>query len=145
MRRSMQSRSGVRPAIVLGLLFGLSACALIDRRTFDPSPEVEPMPVAAAAPIKTDARTPLMTIDYATPDPNYRDLLGVAVRAAESRSRQVQYDVVAAVPKLTPDAPSRALEVMRAIAAERVPAGRIHLGLRAESGLSAPQVRVYIR
>ncbi len=136
--------AGFRAVVPFALLLSLSACKLIDQHTFDPSPEEEPLPVAAA-PIKTDARAPLIAIDYATPSPNYRDLLRVAVRAAESRSRQVQYDVVAAVPKLLPGAPPQALEVMRAIAAEGVPAARIHLGLRAEPGLSATQVRIYVR
>ena len=45
-----------------------------------------------------DPRTPLVTIDYATPNPDYQDLLRFAVRAAETRAPGVQYDVIAMLP-----------------------------------------------
>src|SRR5689334_15330067 len=74
----------------------LGGCQLVDQKTFAPSPEAGPpgAPVAATRP-RGDTRVPLVVIDYATPDPSYRDLLRLAVRAAEARSRVVQYDVVA--------------------------------------------------
>lgn len=132
---------------LLPLLAGLalSACTLIDQRTFAPSPEAEPIPSAPAAPIRADTRTPLITIDYATPNPNYRDLLRLAVRAAESRNPAVQFDVVGAVQELRSSAPPETLEVMRAIIANGVPAARVHLGISTDSSLSAIQVRVYVR
>ena len=40
---------------------------------------------------------------------------------------------------------TRATGVMRAIMRDRVPASRIHLGLRADPSLASSQVRVYVR
>ncbi len=123
----------------------VAGCTLIDQRTFAPSPEEEPIPVARTTPARLDARTPLVTVDYTTPSPNYKDLLRLAVRTAESRSGAVQYDVVAVTPELQSSAPPQALDIMRGIIAEGVPAARVHLGMRADSALSAAQVRVYVR
>ena len=132
---------------VVGVLaaLALSACSLIDQRMFAPSPEEEPIPVVPVAHAPVEPRTPLITVDYAIPAPNYRDLLRLAVRAAESRSNSVQYDLVAAEPDIKTGVPSQAFEIMRAMMAEGVPAARIHLGLRGEPALTAVQVRVYIR
>jgi hypothetical protein len=88
-----------------------------------------------------------VTIEYETGNPNYREMLGYAVRAAEARSHAVQYDVVAIV-RSAGDATQgtdRAAEVMRAIIAERVPELRVHLGLRMDPAIPAGQVRVYVR
>lgn len=125
--------------------FLLTGCTLIDQRTFAPSPEEEPIPVVRGAPVQFDSRAPLVTIDFATPSPNYRDLLRLAVRAAESRNGAVQYDVAAVTPALQSSVPPQALDIMRAIMAEGVPAARIHLGMRADAAVSATQVRIYVR
>ena len=131
------------PLLACGLM--LTGCTLIDQRTFAPSPEEEPIPVARTAPVAPTGRPALVTIDYAAPAPNYRDLLRLAVRAAEARNPNVQYDVVAVTPTLEADAPPQAVEVMRAIVAERVPTARVHLGVRADAAVAAVQVRVYVR
>jgi hypothetical protein len=94
-----------------------------------------------------DSRTPLVTIDYTVPAPDYSELLHGAVRAAESRDADVQYDVIS-VMKDTAEAAEgqeRAKGVMRAIMRDRVPPSRIHLGLRTDPTLSASQVRIYVR
>ena len=67
------------------------------------------------------------------------------MRAAESRNGTVQFDVVAVTPALEDGAPPQAVEVMRAIVAERVPAARVHLGVRSDLAVTAVQVRVYVR
>jgi len=128
----------------------LAGCALVDQRTFAPAPEAKAAPAAAQpapAPVKMDARTPLVSIDFAGPTPTYQELLGYAVRAAETRDRDVQYDVVSMVPKAADAAAGQrdAADVMRAIMREGVPPARIHLGLRADPTLSGPEVRVYVR
>jgi hypothetical protein len=131
--------------VVLALL-SFTGCTLIDRRTFAPSPEAKAQP-APAAPVVLDTRTPLVTIDYTVASPDYGELLHDAVRAAESRDADVQYDVVS-VMKDTADASTgqeRATGVMRAIMRDRVPASRIHLALRTDPTLAANQVRVYVR
>ncbi len=131
---------------VLLALLSFTGCTLIDRRTFAPSPEAKAQPTADK-PVVLDTRTPLVTIDYTVPSPEYGELLHAAVRAAESRDADVQYDVVS-VMKDTGDASTgqeRATGVMRAIMRDRVPASRIHLALRTDPMLAANQVRVYVR
>ena len=131
--------------VVLALL-SFTGCTLIDRRTFAPSPEAKAQP-AAQAPVVLDTRTPLVTIDYTVPSPDYGELLHDAVRAAQSRYPDVQYDVVSVL-KDTGEASAgqdRATGVMRAIMRDGVPAARIHLALRTDPALAASQVRVYVR
>ena len=131
------------------LLLLLSGCALVDQDTFAPAPEPPPPPVAApsAPAVPMDPRRPLLVIDYATPGPNFDEPLRFAIRSAESRARRVQYDVIAVAPTLNQAtaAQQQAVSVMRAIMSSRVPANRIHLGLRAEPWQVAIQVRVYVR
>jgi hypothetical protein len=132
--------------VVLALLT-FTGCTLIDQKTFAPSPEAKAQPVAARAPVALDARRPLVTIDYTIPFPDYAELLQYGVRAAEARDPNVQYDVIAVL-KDTSEAAvgqERAAGVMRAIMRDRVPASRIHLGLRTDPTLAASQVRVYVR
>jgi hypothetical protein len=126
-----------------------AGCKLIDQTTFAPAPEARPAAPApqAAIPVKTDPRTPLAVIDYSTPNPAYRELLGYVVRAAQARDRNVQFDVVAATPSVTQVgvAQSQAGEVMRSMMADGIPASRLHLGLQTDPALIANQVRVYVR
>jgi hypothetical protein len=127
--------------LAAGLL--LAGCKLIDQTTFAPSPEE---PAKSEAP-KADPRTPLITIGYVTPDPNYQEILRYAVRAAETRVPGVQYDVVAMLPAGADAAAGqqRVAEVMRDIMAQGVPASRVQLGLRAAPAGGAQEVRVYVR
>ena len=135
------------------LLAGLSltGCKLIDQTTFAPAPEATPAQVTLP---RIDKRSPLVTIGYDQPNPQYQEMLGYAVHAAEARNAAVQYDVFAVVPaKGTPAqqvqaagaAQQDALGVMKAIMALGVPAARIHLGVRSDPAIGANQVRVYVR
>jgi len=128
-------------------LLCFSGCTLIDQRTFAPSPEAKAQPGPAQAPVVVDSRIPLVTIDYTVPSPEYGELLHAAVRAAESRDADVQYDVVSVLRDTNEasEGQARATGVMRAIMRDRVPASRIHLALRADPTLAASQVRVYVR
>lgn len=132
--------------VVLALL-SFTGCTLIDQRTFAPSPEAKADPAPPPAPVVLDARTPLVTIDYTIPSPDYAELLHYAVHAAEARDADVQYDVVSVLKDTAEVAAGQehAIGVMRAIMRERVPATRIHLGVRADPALAASQVRVYVR
>jgi DNA-binding IclR family transcriptional regulator len=126
----------------------LAGCALVDQRTFAPAPEAKAQAQAAApAPVRVDARQPLVTIDFSGPAPQYEELLRYAVRAAETRDRGVQYDVVGMLPSATDAAAGQAdaAQVMRAIMLAGVPAARIHLGLQADPSLTGREVRVYVR
>ena len=132
---------------VLLALFSFTGCTLMDQRTFAPSPEAKAQPAPPLPPVVIDTRTPLVTIDYTQPSPDYAQLLHAAVRAAESRYADVQYDVISVLPG-TSDAQEgqeQATGVMRAIMRDHVPASRIHLGLRTDPALAVSQVRVYVR
>jgi hypothetical protein len=138
-------------ALALPAFAGLACagCAVVDQDTFASAPEAKPAAATVAAPAaapRIDPRTPLISIDYTTPNPDYREMVRYAVRAAEARG-PVQYDVVAVVKSddESTAAQERAGQVMRAIMAERVPPARIHLGLRAAPSLPNPQIRVYVR
>ena len=124
-----------------------TGCALVDQRTFAPAPEAKAQPAPPPAPVVIDTRTPLVLIDYTIPSPDYAELLHYAVIAAEKRNADVQYDVVAVTSDATDAAlaQGRAIGVMKAIMRDRVPADRIHLGLRTDPTLTAGQVRVYVR
>jgi hypothetical protein len=137
--------------MVLMAGLSLTGCKLIDQTTFAPAPEAKP--VQAVLP-NLDSRTPLVTIGYELPNPQYQEMLGYAVHAAEARDAGVEYDVVAVVPaKNAPvfqiqaaiQAQQDAVGVMKAIMALGVPASRIHLGARADASINANQVRVYVR
>lgn len=132
------------PALVALLSF--TGCTLIDQRTFAPSPEAKAQPTPPPAQI-LDKRTPLVTIDYTVPAPDYAELLHYAVRAAEKHDAEVQYDVISVLKTASEGAvgQERATGVMRAIMRDRVPSSRIHLGLRTDPALAASQVRVYVR
>jgi len=135
----------VLPVVVALLSF--TGCTLIDQKTFAPAPEAKAQPAPPQAPVVLDTRTPLVTIDYTVGSPDYGELLHDAVRAAEARDADVQYDVVSVVKDTAEarDGQERAIGVMRAIMRDRVPETRIHLGLRTDPALAASQVRVYVR
>ncbi len=134
----------MRAIWTLAAVLLLAGCTLVDQQTFAPSPEEK---AAAQAPPKPDPRTPLVTIGYTTPNPNYQDVLRFAVREAETRAPSVQYDVIAMLPggSDVPTAQQRATQVMRAIMAQNVAASRIHLALRSEPAGETPEIRVYVR
>jgi ABC-type glycerol-3-phosphate transport system substrate-binding protein len=134
------------------LLLALAGCTLIDQTTFAPSPEATTRP--APPPPKMEARAPLIVISFASAPPDYADPLRQAVRAAQARKPDIIYDVVGVAPARG-DAVAQAdgllvssdnaSAVMRALIADGVPAARIHLGARTEAGLTAREVRVYVR
>jgi hypothetical protein len=131
--------------VVLALL-SFTGCTLIDQTTFAPAPEAK----AQSAPpqvVVLDTRTPLVTIDYTVPSPDYAELLHDAVYAARARDANVQFDVVAVLKDTSEIAAGQehATGVMRAIMRDQVPAARIHLGVRTDPALAASQVRVYVR
>jgi len=136
-----------RVAAVFLAMLSFTGCALIDQRTFAPSPEAKAQPAPPPPTVAVDARTPLVTIDYTVAAPDYAELLHYAVRAAEARGGDVQYDVISVLQTTSEAAvgQERATGVMRAIMRDRVPATRIHLGLRTDPALAASQVRVYVR
>jgi TPR repeat protein len=148
---TLRALSRILSSLLLGGLL-LAGCALVDQRTFAPAPEAKaqstaPATAAPPAAVQVDPRAPLVTIEFGGPPPQYEELLRYAIRAADNRDRDVQYDVVAMLPKAD-DAErgqADAVAVMRSMMLAGVPAARIHLALRADPTLPARQVRVYVR
>jgi hypothetical protein len=143
--RRFAARQGRMKAtsVMLAVLL-LAGCKLIDQTTFAPSPEAKAQAVERP---RADPRTPLVTISFADPNPEYQGLLHYALHAAAERYPSLDYDVIAMLP---PNADVGAqqkhgLEVMRAMVTEGVAADRIHLGLRSAAAGADPEVRVYIR
>lgn len=125
----------------------LAGCALVDQNTFAPAPEAKAQPAApSAAPARLEQRIPLVSIDFSGPPPDYATMLNYAVRAATTRDRDVQFDVVALVPQASDLVRGQrdAGAVMRSIMVAGVPAARIHLALRADPTLTGRQVQVYV-
>jgi hypothetical protein len=145
-----------RYAVLLLALTALAGCKLLDQTTFAPSPEAPVKKVEAPAPPVSppDKRTPLLTIGFANPNPDYKALLAYAVKQAEDRRPDVSFDVISVV-LASGDTVAQSLaasrgaddaaQVMQAMIALGVPDTRIHLGARTELGLTERQVRVYIR
>ncbi|HEY1935658.1 MAG TPA: hypothetical protein VGG99_26925 [Acetobacteraceae bacterium] len=133
---------------VLGCLL-LAGCALVDQNTFAPAPEARAQSAAPAPPVavRVDSRTPLVTIDFGGPLPDYTGLLRYAVHEAQNRDRDVQFDVVVMLPDATqaPRGQDDALGVMRTMMQSGVAASHIHLGLQADPTLKSREVRVYVR
>jgi hypothetical protein len=131
--------------VVLALL-SFTGCTLIDQTTFAPAPEAKAQSASPQV-VVLDTRTPLVTIDYTVPSPDYAELLHDAVYAARARDANVQFDVVAVLKDTSEIAAGQehATGVMRAIMRDQVPAARIHLGVRTDPALAASQVRVYVR
>lgn len=137
----------MRLASLLLAVLTFTGCTLVDRRTFAPAPEAKAQVAPPPTPAPEDTRTPLVTIDYTVPDPDYLELLRAALRAARNRDAYVQFDVVAMVRSADDAAQGvqRATGVMRAILRDGVPNDRVHLLLRSDPALAADQVRVYVR
>ncbi len=136
--------AGRRFALILLLPFALSGCHLIDQTDFEPK---RPAPRALPPVPNPDPRTALVTIDFATSNPDYNAALATAIHAAETQRPGVLYDVVSVAGN---DAGAlqgwtHAAEVMVAIEADGVIPARIQLGLQVDPGRKIPQVRVYLR
>ncbi len=91
----------MRLAPLLLALLAFTGCTLIDRRTFAPAPEAKAQVPTPPPPAIIDPRTALVTIEYSVPSPDYGELLNAAVRAAEARDAEVQYDVIAVMQDTT--------------------------------------------
>lgn len=83
-----------RPAIAC-LLAALAGCKLVDQRTFEPA---HAGPSAAALANARLPPLPLVTIDFAFADLDWRSSVQQAVTAAESRKPDAKFDVVTPIP-----------------------------------------------
>ena len=133
--------------IALAIVASLGGCKLIDQTTFAPDPEptaaIAATPAAAPRPA---SRAPLVAIRYDTANPDFRDLLAYAIRAAEQRRPGGDYDVVAtATAKDAGQASRDAATIMTAMKELGVAEARIHLGARLDPALTTREVRIYLR
>ncbi len=125
-------------------------CTLIDQRTFNPQAG---MPPAIPAPVGPAVAPPLITIDFAHPNPDYTVMVRQAVEQAVARKPDVQFDVTTVVPAVGTPADQAvaasaltadAREIARVISSDGVDDDRVHLAARAEPGLTSRQVRVFV-
>ena len=152
--RSPTPRSALTllPLAWLGLV-GLAGCHLIDQRSFDRTAGRKPVPPAAPVAPGPGPVPPLLTVRFDTPDPQYRAALATAVDAARRRKPDVLFSVTVLVPSTgTPAGQVAAAEAARgsgrdvaaAIVADGADIGQVELSARAEPGLAAREVRVYV-
>ena len=92
MQRGGMPRTRATAALLVFLLG--AGCTLVDQRTFNPQAGKRPV-VAATGP---GPAPPLVTVDYAKPDPQYAAALHQAVADAVAVKPDVQFDVVTVVP-----------------------------------------------
>ena len=133
------------------LVSAIAGCHLVDQRDFNANagrPPVLPHVSAAIAPAPS-----LVTIRYATPDPQYREALAAAVRRALARKPDVLFTVTTSIPALSaPDqqaeqaasASSSGREVAQAIIDAGAVAGQVEQAVRVQPGLSVREVQVNV-
>ncbi len=148
----MQRGSMARlPPAALALVLLLAAgCTLIDQRTFNPQAGARPKPPPPAGP---GPAPPLVTVDFAKPDPQYAAALHQAVADAVAAKPDVAFDVVTVVPgRGTPEEQvaaasgitADAREIARAINRDGVDDDRIHLEARSDAAVTTRQVQVFV-
>jgi hypothetical protein len=139
-------------AVSVTTILALSACRLVDQRTFAPAPGPSPAAVVAVPPL--ESRAPLMTVAPGTNLANYRGLIRATAAAAEARDPSVRFDVIAVVPATgSISAQVAAAEAARSqaaqVAQELVVAGmapaRINLRTSTDAHASRADVRIYVR
>jgi hypothetical protein len=131
-----------RRLAAFSLVFALAACHLVDQRDFDAKAGRPPVP----RPAKVVPPPPaLVTISYATPNPQYREALTAVVRQALARKPDVLFTVTTVVPT-APDAEAVATgrQVAQAIVDGGAEPGQVEQLVRTEPGLAAMLVRVTV-
>jgi hypothetical protein len=141
-----------RWTVLAPLLLGVAACHLVDQRDFNSNAGKPPVPKAAATPAPLGPGA-LLTIGYANGDPAYAQALAAAVTRALTAKPNVLFTVQALVP-LAGDADAQAAalqaasgtarEVAEAIVTNGADQGQIELAVRADPGVKAKEVRVFV-
>jgi hypothetical protein len=139
------------PFTVCFLAGTLAACHLIDQRDFDPHAGEKPKP-PAAKPLPPGPGA-LLTIKYGAGEPAYATSLQQAVQRALTLKPNVLFTVQTVVPAAdSPEAQEQALrdasatgrEIAEAIIADGADAGQVEQTVRAEGGVHAKEVRVFV-
>jgi hypothetical protein len=144
----------IRPAAfgVTLLVAGLGGCHLVDQRDFNPNAGKPPEPKLAAAPAQLGPGA-LLTISYANGDPAYAQGLAAAVTRALTAKPNVLFTVQALVPlEGNAEAQAGALqaaagtarEIAESIVTDGADQGQIELAVRADPGVKAKEVRIFV-
>jgi ABC-type glycerol-3-phosphate transport system substrate-binding protein len=142
-----------RPRLAILLLPCIAAgCHLVDQRDFDASAGRPPVPLHVATPPPAQTHA-LVTIRYATPNPQYREAVANAVQRALARKPDVLFTVttlVPAQPGTDVQADQAALaagsgrEVAQAIVDAGAAAGQVEQVVRLQPGLPVREVQVTV-
>jgi hypothetical protein len=139
------------PVILFIFAGALAACHLIDQRDFDPHAGEKPKP-PAAKPLPSGPGA-LLTIKYGAGEPAYAESLQQAVQRALTLKSNVFFTVQTVVPAAdSPQAQAQALqeasatgrEIAEAIIADGADSSQIEQTVRADGGVKAKEVRVFV-
>ncbi len=131
----------------------LASCHLIDQRDFNPDAGRKPVPPPVKAGKLVPGPAPLITITYATPEPDYAESLAAAVKRALAVKPNVLFTVQTLVPlAATPAAQAAALqqgaaagrEIGDSIIADGADQGQIELTVRGDASAHVQDVRVFV-
>jgi hypothetical protein len=134
---------------VLAVLLAVSACRLVDQRTFESKPAT---PAAAALARPELPKLPVLTITFASADDDWRPSVHEAVRAALAHKPDASFAVVTPVPTArsheAQDAFTRqgredATQVAREVQASGVNPDHVSIGLQGDPGSPRREVRIY--
>jgi hypothetical protein len=139
-------------AVFLAATSLLCGCKLIDQRTFESTGR---RPSSADVAHAQLPQVPLVTLDFAQVDQDWRTPLAQAAAAAILRKPDVEFDVVTPIPtsgnRALQDGFARlgqadAQAVATALLADQVSPDRIHLRFHGDPGVPKPRVvYVYVR
>ncbi len=138
------------PRITPLVMLLCAGCSLVDQNTFNPEagrvPVIPPRPVVAAPATLPPGQRPLLVVQPPTAD-RALDTAAIqrAVAAARARKPDVVFDVVTIASPQGDVSGTEAAAVARAIVAAGVPAQRVRLSARPETGASGREVRVFVR
>jgi hypothetical protein len=127
----------------------LAGCKLVDQRTFEATPTA---PAAAQLNRPDLPKAPILTINFAFADMDWRPSVHKAVRDAEAHQPGVAFAVVTPIPiaasrevqdRFTRQGREDAVAVADELQAAGVTPDRITLGLRSDAGSPPREVRIY--
>ncbi len=139
-------------ASCIGLLVWLAGCKLVDQTTFGAAP-VAPAPDQISAALAANTGVPLVVIRFDGAGVAYDEALRKAVQLAQARRPDAVYDLTTVVPAQGPpdqqisavtEGEQDATDVMDTMADLGVNPDKMHLAARAEPGLPARELRIYV-
>lgn len=155
----------LRAALAIGLLTGMTACKLVDQRTFDPSASVEPKPYIPPPPPGPPPVPPLIELVAGTPQAEWKAPVDQIAHKALARKKEVLFVVSCLVPQQAEQDPAGAGEsaqqaeqsallalvqhdghaVMQELIDAGAPEAQVEMSAMPDSSVTKPTVRVYVR